>query len=941
MGLMVFYVLLMPFLHIASAFNWNNGTVLYWNLNESSGTNAQELFNSVNNLTHTNSPAVIPGVFSNARNYTNAGNTYSQSLSNIGLTTTDKSYCLWTRPIGTTARYLFAVSTTDVIYLSSSKFYIGEGITDTLIPYASGQLYYVCLTYESSGTKTKLYINGTNAFNGTISLSRADAKMVLGARQDLGAGTSYAGMIDEVSVFNRTLSPQEVSELYNNGIGIVPTVTVTPTVTLLSPANNSFLSSSSIDFSCSASVASNNLTLLIWNSTNNLIHSKLWTSYLCYQETANKTTSGDGSCGQLYTGSYLVDDTLHAGGDNWIDPTYFYDGNWLTSTNYILAGNTGYIYINYTKPNNQYLRGATWSIKDGSGSANVTILDSCFNYNPSMVLLRAHGTIGFSTAGWDCFNGTWNQIAGGGIASHDLYEEGIYWNISSTNFTVSFNDPNKYSWNCLANGTYYAQGNYSFTYGATVNSYNYTPTTFNNYYESFTINLTFPTANAPTYARLLYNNQEHNATIGIATNQVLNVSFFVPSAQGTYSFYWELTYPNGFKQNTTAFNQNVITTTPFVIDTACQAGTVQTFAFSCKDEETQAVLNDTINYNFAYGYGGALFTTNGTIKTNGTFIICSNSSIPSYRISYGELQYFDATHPNRKFYLFNGTTISNTTNPNNFTLYGLEQTSLTPFQLNIQSTSLQLYPGYYTSLLRWYPQFNEYRVVEMNKLDSNSNTVISLVQNTADYRVALYQTDGTLIKLFDPARLTCTTSPCAYSLLVPTTSGDLTAFQKIQNNLSWDQNNSRFIFIWNDPTQTTSAMNLSVWKQTGFGDQLICSAQASGFTGVLTCPVGSATGNLYAVAFRSASPQIPIASLIQTIADRIIGTRGGQTFVLFMSFLLGVVLMLIGAYASPVLALIFAIITLIPILFLGGISIALFFAFLVLAGIVYHFIKKT
>lgn len=103
------------------------------------------------------------------------------------------------------------------------------------------------------------------------------------------------------------------------------------------------------------------------------------TSYSCYQETANVSTS----CGGLSTG------------------TYFYD--------------TNYLYINYSKP--PVAGNATWQVKHGNISAyNVSITQSCFDYsNPIQLRFYSYSAVFPDTDSisyGQCYNGTWNNITG-------------------------------------------------------------------------------------------------------------------------------------------------------------------------------------------------------------------------------------------------------------------------------------------------------------------------------------------------------------------------------------------------------------------------------------------------------------------------------------------------------------------------------------------------
>lgn len=54
----------------------------------------------------------------------------------------------------------------------------------------------------------------------TPSLGRASFGASLYAFMDVGPTFLYNGFLDEVSIWNRALSSQEISNLYNNGAGM-------------------------------------------------------------------------------------------------------------------------------------------------------------------------------------------------------------------------------------------------------------------------------------------------------------------------------------------------------------------------------------------------------------------------------------------------------------------------------------------------------------------------------------------------------------------------------------------------------------------------------------------------------------------------------------------------------------------------------------------------
>jgi hypothetical protein len=144
------------------------------------------------------------------------------------------------------------------------------------------------------------------------------------------------------------------------------------------------------------------------------------TSSWCYQETANVSTA----CGGYNTGTYNSTYTSEWWGA-------MYDGNWES-----MFRTTGYAYINYTKPVNS-TKESLWQVKTyvsgASNFLNITLDESCWNYNPSKVILMINVT-------WEspeynnkfyCFNGSWNKIYTSDLGTMGISEEAMYWNVTT------------------------------------------------------------------------------------------------------------------------------------------------------------------------------------------------------------------------------------------------------------------------------------------------------------------------------------------------------------------------------------------------------------------------------------------------------------------------------------------------------------------------------
>ena len=96
-----------------------------------------------------------------------------------------------------------------------------EAISTTVL--SNDSWYHVVGVYEI-GNVAKIYVNGVleNTDSTTTGIMRGNnvSKLMIGAREDL-PDTFWEGSIDEVMVFNRALSPEQISVLYNNQTNLI------------------------------------------------------------------------------------------------------------------------------------------------------------------------------------------------------------------------------------------------------------------------------------------------------------------------------------------------------------------------------------------------------------------------------------------------------------------------------------------------------------------------------------------------------------------------------------------------------------------------------------------------------------------------------------------------------------------------------------------------
>ncbi len=370
------------------------------------------------------------------------------------------------------------------------------------------------------------------------------------------------------------------------------------------------------------------------------------------------------------------------------------------------------------------------------------------------------------------------------------------------------------------------------------------------------------------------------------------------------------------------------------ISTSCSPAAL---TFNLTDEENLTELNGTFEYNFYYGLSNSsLVRTYGQIENVNSFKVCINETISlNWTIGSGEIFYRSTGWVDRRYYIFGGTVLTNATN--NITLHDLLSSRQTSFKLEVESTSLDPYENKYTALIRWYPNLNQYRIVDMGLTDEKGETVIHVRTEDVDYRIGVYELNGTLIKLANPIRMVCLVSPCTYTLKISPTEDDFTSFLNVQYSFTFNETTGIWYFTYSDPSMKVNTMNLTVWKDTGVSSYILCSNLITGISGAVSCNTSGETGSLRGVVLRSASPEIPFASKIVSITT----SAFKSTFGLWLSLLLAIPLIFTFAFISPIVAVIGGVVALIPAFYFGSINLGILGGIAILGGIIIHFLKRV
>lgn len=238
----------------------------YYDLEETSGVVIDR--NGNYNLTNNGADTQINGKIGNAYQFERSDGDYLNYSGNLGITNYPFSYNFWINSTDNTHPEqdfvcLGSTSNDNIDYClnggAGTGLHIlardGTSIDSTKSNVVLNVSEWVMLTavFENS-TSRKLYLNGENILNQTDNIAYQNTNIAfrIGNAENTGANDADAVM-DEISIYNTTLTQEQIYILYNGGTGITyPEATVT----LNSPADASTSSTNNVQFNATASITS-------------------------------------------------------------------------------------------------------------------------------------------------------------------------------------------------------------------------------------------------------------------------------------------------------------------------------------------------------------------------------------------------------------------------------------------------------------------------------------------------------------------------------------------------------------------------------------------------------------------------------------------------------------------------------------------------------------
>ncbi len=501
---------------------------------------------------------------------------------------------------------------------------------------------------------------------------------------------------------------------------------------------------------------------------------------------------------------------------------------------------------------------------------------------------------------------------------------------------------NSYIWNVYACGVNatgtqcsWANNNFTFDVGATVNSIYQNNGTFETSLETFLTNITLLNGTNFYASKLIYNGTSYDGTINNINGNDYQISkkIDIPlfNSQVNISWFWNLIYE---KSDGSFLNQNLSSNTQTVniINISSCSGQVNTtlLNFTAWNEEDLTNLKPYDFYGtFDYWLGG------GSVKKNISFSntnvnsksICSKNITHQFK-SDATVQYEKTNFIKRSYYLVNNS-LTNITQ--NISLYFLNTSSSTSFIIDILDQNQLAIEGAYIYIQRYYPGTGTFNTIEMAKTNKAGSTIGHFEAETEDYRI-IVQKNQQVIYESEIQKIFCREVPC--TLTFQTNSNTKNIWNNVGNlsnfihNLNYNETTKLWKYTYIDTSGTTHYGRLYVYyNDPSLGEISICNINSTSTSASLICNVTGYNGTIYAKSFISRSPEIltNLKSIVGGLVKNVFGKAG-----LFLSLFIILTLALAGIW-NPTVGILLVLAGIIIINFIGLAS----FGSITLVGIIF------
>jgi len=645
---------------------------------------------------------------------TTGGNYAYRTFGSIPVGTNALTVCLWDWQDGTTNNCAWGMGSFGsgngfALCTDGGKYGITGFFVDvySASSFTTGQWNLVCGVQES-GNSRRLYVNGLNSANGTdaYNIGTAYAPRVGSFEQN---PVSHDGKIDEVAIWNRALTADEMTQLYNEGAGMTYTTVFGALAPVLnSPANAYKTNNTNVTLNFTIGTSNLNIT----NYTLNIFYSN---GTLFYSNT-EYGNFGSSNITRTYNNALIPDASyiwgVKAGANNSAGEQFSAE-----SENRTFQVHTTAPIINITSPTGNLGLGEIGKVLTLNYTATDPEIDDCwYDYNGTLVFVNC-----------------------------------------STNTTTFLQESGKYNLTFYANDTFGNSESATTSWGYVLfqTEIDYDEQVYITSSDVISSNITYNSSiwsNIESY--LVYNGTSYLTTkTGTGNNLKFSKTVDIPNLPGenvSFYFYYNLLNSTGtYTYNGTTYTQAVVS----ILIAPCDGVTTLALNFTLLEEGNSSLLNGSLEANFQYW----ISTGDGTSFINLTYAnttdefsnyqFCITPATVNFTFD-GTVSYYKTGYDRRE-YFFNDYLISNVSD--NINLY-LSQTALTDiFTLLVQDQNQDPVEGAVVYVERWDIGTNTFSTVGMVLTSSDGTGIINLRLNDAWYRYTVVY-NGVVYLTTDPAK---------------------------------------------------------------------------------------------------------------------------------------------------------------------------------------------
>jgi hypothetical protein len=215
-------IFLFLFPQVANA-NTRDGLIGWWRFDEGSGTVANDSSKAGHPGTLTNSPSYVAGVRGPYSLLFNGNNTVVSTTSDF-IGTSAITIAVWINPKSYGGGLPFIIDNGKTrLFMNSGdtsyRFRSDGSTTAQISAQALNTLTHLAITRDASGN-AQYYVNGVASGSSQSSGAPVAGSTNVGIGNVIAANNGFDGTLDDVRIYNRVLTTQEIKDLYSVGINL-------------------------------------------------------------------------------------------------------------------------------------------------------------------------------------------------------------------------------------------------------------------------------------------------------------------------------------------------------------------------------------------------------------------------------------------------------------------------------------------------------------------------------------------------------------------------------------------------------------------------------------------------------------------------------------------------------------------------------------------------